>query len=531
MSNYTITYVPGTLTVAPAPLAIRANDQAKPFGRTLVFNGTEFTATGLVNGDQVTRAQLDSDGAAASAPFSPQPYVIDISDAQGSGLSFGGILNYDISYLPGELTVTAPVLPNPPVIPNPPVRPLEPVFSTLNAGLRLNYYDDLPNPVDDIDLALEGGGGGGPNLGPARASGITAAREQAQDTLSFLEALSSRLDERVSACNPVPPDADVFLACVRDALSEYARQLDERILDLPQPLRQVSAVIRQSVSQIEGVRADTARRLALATSDAEREAIQREGAARAGAAVQDALAQIRTAIQLIRAEDDPQLASLQTQQGVAITAALQGVQEELAQAVGLELSPIQRVGRLAALVVALLLALATAGNAETRVALVIGNGAYTNLQPLQNPVNDAADIAESLRALGFEVMSGTNLSQAGMIALIGDFLEAARAADVSLFYYAGHGFQIDGRNYLVPVDAELKRRADIHDWTLPAGRDHRRARRHAGHPSGLSRRLPQQPAFRDGPVARRHRPRRARPGRRRRRLSLRLRDPTRQRRL
>jgi len=124
------------------------------------------------------------------------------------------------------------------------------------------------------------------------------------------------------------------------------------------------------------------------------------------------------------------------------------------------------VGRLAALVVALLLALATTGNAETRVALVIGNGAYTNLPPLQNPVNDAADIADSLRSLGFEVMSDENLSQAGMIALIGDFLEAARAADVSLFYYAGHGFQIDGRNYLVPVDAKLKRRADIHDWTL-----------------------------------------------------------------
>ena len=128
---------------------------------------------------------------------------------------------------------------------------------------------------------------------------------------------------------------------VTAAVDVYARdearqsELDSRILDLPPPLRQVSAVIRQSASQIEGVRADAARRIALATSDAEIAAIQREATLRAGAALETAIVEIRQAIGLIRAEDDPQLASLQTRQGTAITAALQNVEEELTRAVGL----------------------------------------------------------------------------------------------------------------------------------------------------------------------------------------------------
>ena len=83
------------------------------------------------------------------------------------------------------------------------------------------------------------------------------------------------------------------------------------------------------------MRADAARRIAAATSDEEIRAIEREAAARASAAVQTAVVEIRKAIELIRAEDDPQLASLQAEQGAAITTALQNVEDELAQAVGL----------------------------------------------------------------------------------------------------------------------------------------------------------------------------------------------------
>ncbi len=129
------------------------------------------------------------------------------------------------------------------------------------------------------------------------------------------------------------------------------------------------------------------------------------------------------------------------------------------------LAAILRAALLAA-ALCLLLVPAMAARAETRVALVIGNGGYANLEPLRNPVNDASDVADSLRSLGFEVMTDTNLTLAGMTTLIGDFLEAAQTADVSLLYYAGHGFQIDGRNYLVPVDASLRSRDDIRNWTI-----------------------------------------------------------------
>ena len=104
--------------------------------------------------------------------------------------------------------------------------------------------------------------------------------------------------------------------------------------------------------------------------------------------------------------------------------------------------------------------------AETRVALVIGNAAYRGFKPLVNPVNDAGDIAAALKAHGFTVMQGTDLDRASMQRLIAAFVQTARAADVSLFYYAGHGFQVDRQNYLVPVDAGIRSRADVEAQTI-----------------------------------------------------------------
>jgi uncharacterized caspase-like protein len=108
------------------------------------------------------------------------------------------------------------------------------------------------------------------------------------------------------------------------------------------------------------------------------------------------------------------------------------------------------------LTVALILAAASA-QAERRVALLVGNGDYADLESLKNPANDASDLAEALDGLGFEVTLGIDLDRNGMINAMGRFVRAARTADVSLFFYAGHGFQIDARNYLVPVDADLRR--------------------------------------------------------------------------
>ena len=96
-----------------------------------------------------------------------------------------------------------------------------------------------------------------------------------------------------------------------------------------------------------------------------------------------------------------------------------------------------------------------AASGGRRVALVIGNGAYAHVTALPNPPNDARAIAASLRGLGFEVAEGIDLDQAAMQNMARDFLRDAARAQTALLYYAGHGVQIDGRNYLVPVDVQL----------------------------------------------------------------------------
>ncbi len=103
----------------------------------------------------------------------------------------------------------------------------------------------------------------------------------------------------------------------------------------------------------------------------------------------------------------------------------------------------------------------TPAAADKRVALVIGNAAYQNVPPLQNPSNDATDIAAKLRGLNFEVIEGIDLGKRDMERRIRAFAEALSGADVGLFYYAGHGLQVDQRNFLAPVDAQLKSEADL----------------------------------------------------------------------
>jgi carboxyl-terminal processing protease len=106
---------------------------------------------------------------------------------------------------------------------------------------------------------------------------------------------------------------------------------------------------------------------------------------------------------------------------------------------------------------------------EKRLALVIGNGSYRT-SPLKNPVNDAHAMATSLRSLGFEVLLKEDAGLDAMIDALRDFSRRAQDAQVRLFYYAGHGVQVRGRNYLVPVDADIKnedevpsRSADVND--------------------------------------------------------------------
>ncbi|WP_245483996.1 MULTISPECIES: caspase family protein [unclassified Mesorhizobium] len=90
-----------------------------------------------------------------------------------------------------------------------------------------------------------------------------------------------------------------------------------------------------------------------------------------------------------------------------------------------------------------------------RVALVIGNSKYVNAVPLSNPANDARLIASTLRDAGFDVIEGVDQDNAGMHSLITRFTEKSYNADLAVIFYAGHGMQVDGKNYLIPVDAEL----------------------------------------------------------------------------
>jgi hypothetical protein len=110
--------------------------------------------------------------------------------------------------------------------------------------------------------------------------------------------------------------------------------------------------------------------------------------------------------------------------------------------------------------------------AEARIALIIGNAEYSgSLSPLSNPVNDAALMEDTLEAVGFEVISVRDASQKEMKRAIGRFgaAIASGGADVTaLFYYAGHGLQVDGTNYLVPVTAEIEQEGDVDLESVPA---------------------------------------------------------------
>ena len=107
---------------------------------------------------------------------------------------------------------------------------------------------------------------------------------------------------------------------------------------------------------------------------------------------------------------------------------------------------------------------AHSASAENRLALVIGQSAYRSVPALPNPANDARAVTQLLTDSGFEVSTASDLSQGQMREVVSDFAGkvAAKGADtVALVFYAGHGLQIDGENYLVPIDIDPKREADI----------------------------------------------------------------------
>ena len=117
-----------------------------------------------------------------------------------------------------------------------------------------------------------------------------------------------------------------------------------------------------------------------------------------------------------------------------------------------------------------LAALASSARAEERLALVIGVAEYDSVTTLENPVNDAVAVSDVLGQLGFDVTLGIDVDRETMLAHVETFAEKAQSADVTLFYFAGHGFQIDGENYLIPADAAYRARADLAEQSVTLGR-------------------------------------------------------------
>ena len=106
---------------------------------------------------------------------------------------------------------------------------------------------------------------------------------------------------------------------------------------------------------------------------------------------------------------------------------------------------------------------------DQKIALVIGNGDYKSA-PLKNPVNDAGDIADVLRKIRFTVILKINANQRSMENAIREFGKSLRKGGVGLFYYAGHGIQVNNNNYLIPVDARIETESDVKYEAVDAGR-------------------------------------------------------------
>jgi hypothetical protein len=105
-----------------------------------------------------------------------------------------------------------------------------------------------------------------------------------------------------------------------------------------------------------------------------------------------------------------------------------------------------------------------------RVALVIGNGKYRNAPELSNPATDATALGNRLRRLGFVVIAGTDLDRTAMRSKVKEFRTAARGSNIALVFYAGHGLQVSGQNWLLPVDVNLEAPEDLADEAFQADR-------------------------------------------------------------
>ena len=133
---------------------------------------------------------------------------------------------------------------------------------------------------------------------------------------------------------------------------------------------------------------------------------------------------------------------------------------------------------------------------ERRIALVIGNGSYKS-SPLRNPVNDAVDVASKLKRLGFDVTDGKDMTRKEMRSAIRAFGDNLKKGGVGLFYYSGHGMQVKGKNYLIPVGVDIQSEDEVEDEAIDAGLVMRKMER-----AGNTMNMVFLDACRDNPFAR-----------------------------
>ncbi|SDE47111.1 filamentous hemagglutinin family N-terminal domain-containing protein [Paracoccus isoporae] len=322
LSNYDIDYYDSSyekFAITPIPLTITLNDQTKRQGESFTFTGQEYTAVGFKPWEGHPDIDIISDGAKPGANAAGSPYAID-----GNPPYAWWVRNYDITFVPGKFTVTAQT-PGPAFEDRIP-RPVSiPAF-------------DLPNPVDTMSLdmgAVLTIAAASPAAERAPASQVViASRNAAEQTLDQVDQFSAILEVAANSCSQSDADVSRYLACLSDALDDFANKLDEISTDLPPAMGNVAEIIRDARRDIDASRSRATRRLAGATTAAERDSIRRDAVNEARAAVATASTEIRKAIALVRA-DDPELAQVQSATINRVAQAVDSVGIELSRSVGL----------------------------------------------------------------------------------------------------------------------------------------------------------------------------------------------------
>ncbi len=305
--DFTSVWAPGTgstnpanYTTSPVLFAI-PDDVAVPAGET-----SSASTTGTVyGGPSLYRFGPASDMLNTSSVFSPlnfastSPGATTFTLGRSSVTSSGGQV-YTIAALPGAAVIT-----NGTIITVPPTPTIE--------------------VTPTVDTTITGGGGGG--------TAVTTVAE-AEAALGTVENVSQEFDEEIASCASSGESVSEYLACLAQAMDEYAADLDGIVKGLPPGLDSVGDIIRGASAGIRETGEEASRRLSLATTAEERNAIRREAVQQARRQIRQAQREIRKAITLIRASD-PELAIIQNQQVETIVAAVGQAEIGLTRAIGL----------------------------------------------------------------------------------------------------------------------------------------------------------------------------------------------------